>query len=541
MKKELNLVVAAHIAYNEQLLKQEVAEQLSLKATDTFFIKPLRRSIDARSHTIKVNLRLAVWINEPVTDEDLGIQYKDVSEAINSITIIGAGPAGLYAALRCLEIGIKPLLFERGKDVQARRRDLAAIHKEHIVNPESNYCFGEGGAGTYSDGKLYTRSSKRGDIEHILKTFVYHGAEDVILVEAHPHIGTNKLPNIISNMRESILKHGGEIHFNCKLTDINFSGDKISSILIQKSNTASLSGVEGAEIDNSTIIEHHCAHLILATGHSARDIYELLDRKQIAIEAKPFALGVRVEHPQEFVDKIQYSCYSHNEVVSKREYLPAASYSLVHQAQGHGVYSFCMCPGGIIAPCATAQEEVVTNGWSPSKRNNPYANSGIVVGLELIDFEPYKKHGALAGLQLQKDMEQKAWEMGGKTQTAPAQNLQDFMNNKVSSKLIDCSYQPGTHSVQMTDVLGKMIGTTLQQGFKAFDNKMRGYVSNDAIIVGVESRTSTPVRIPRDKFTLQHVQLKNLYPCAEGAGYAGGIVSAAMDGVNCVNAIFAIL
>lgn len=526
MKKELNLAIAAHIAYDEQLLKQEVAEQLSLKPNDTFFIKPLRRSIDARSRNIKVNLKLAVWINEPVTDDDLGIQYHDVLGSQKTITIIGAGPAGLYAALRCLEIGIKPIVFERGKDVQARRRDLAAINKEHIVNPESNYCFGEGGAGTYSDGKLYTRSSKRGDIEHILKTFVFHGADDVILVDAHPHIGTNKLPNIISNMRETILKHGGEVQFGSKLIDINYSNDSISSVIIETENAS---------------IEHCCSHLILATGHSARDIYELLDRKKIAIEAKPFALGVRVEHPQEFIDKIQYSCNTHDEVVSKRDYLPASSYSLVHQVQGHGVYSFCMCPGGIIAPCATAQDEVVTNGWSPSKRNNPYANSGIVVGLEMIDFEPYKKHGALAGLQLQKEIEHRAWQLGGKTQTAPAQNLQDFVNNKISSKLIDCSYQPGTKSVQMNDVLGKMIGTTLQQGFKAFNNKMRGFVSNEAIIVGVESRTSTPVRIPRDRETLQHIQLKNLYPCAEGAGYAGGIVSAAMDGVNCVNAVAALI
>jgi len=538
MKKELNLAIAAHIAFDEQLLKQEVAEQLSLKSTDTFWIKPLRRSIDARSRNIKVNLKLAVWINEPVADDDLGIQYHDVSSAQKSITIIGAGPAGLYAALRCLEIGIKPIVFERGKDVRERRRDLAAINKEHIVNPESNYCFGEGGAGTYSDGKLYTRSSKRGDIEHILKTFVFHGADDVILVDAHPHIGTNKLPQIISNMRETIIKHGGEIHFHSKLIDINYNGDKISSVIIDTSNKFTLSGAEGLSVtENKTSIEHRCTHLILATGHSARDIYELLDKKKIAIEAKPFALGVRVEHPQEFIDKIQYSCNTHDEVVSKRDYLPASSYSLVHQVQGHGVYSFCMCPGGIIAPCATAQDEVVTNGWSPSKRNNPYANSGIVVGLEMIDFEPYKKYGALAGLQLQREIEHKAWQLGGKTQTAPAQNLQDFVNNKVSSKLIDCSYQPGTQSVQMNDVLGKMIGTTLQQGFKAFNNKMRSYVSNEAIIVGVESRTSTPVRIPRDKFTLQHVQIKNLYPCAEGAGYAGGIVSAAMDGVNCVNAI----
>lgn len=526
MRKELNLVVTPRIAFDEQLLKQEVAQQLSLKLSDTFHVKPLRRSIDARSRTIKINLKVGVWINEPMGEEDLNIHYRDVSSSKHTITIIGAGPAGLYAALRCLELGIKPVIFERGKDVQARRRDLAAINKEHIVNPESNYCFGEGGAGTYSDGKLYTRSSKRGDIEHILKTFVYHGADEVILVDAHPHIGTNKLPKIISNMRETILKHGGELYFGSKLVDILYSGDKINSIIIEKTIS-----------DEKRKEEFPCSHLILATGHSARDIYELLDKKRIAIEAKPFALGVRVEHPQDFIDSIQYSCSNTADLMAKREYLPAASYSLVQQVQGHGVYSFCMCPGGIIAPCATAQEEVVTNGWSPSKRNNPYANSGIVVGLELRDFEPYRKFGALAGLQLQKEIEHKAWIMGGKTQTAPAQNLQDFVNNKVSSKLIDCSYVPGTTSVQMNEVLGKMIGSTLQQGFKAFGTKMKGYVSNDAIIVGVESRTSTPVRIPRDKITLQHPQLKNLYPCAEGAGYAGGIVSAAMDGVNCVNAI----
>lgn len=532
MKKELNLVVSPQIAYNEQLLKQDIAEQFGLTATDTLFIQPLRRSIDARSRNIKVNLKIAIFINEPMAHEPIHISYHDVSTSQKQITIIGAGPAGLYAALRCLELGVKPIVFERGKDVRARRFDLAAINKEHIVNHESNYCFGEGGAGTYSDGKLYTRSSKRGDIEQILKTFVFHGADEVILVDAHPHIGTNKLPNIISNMRETILKHGGEIHFQSKLIDINYNNGLISSIVIEQIGTPN-----GLELESKTI-EHSCADLILATGHSARDIYELLDRKKIEIEAKPFALGVRAEHPQEFIDKIQYSCSTHSEVVDKRMYLPAASYSLVNQVGGYGVYSFCMCPGGIIAPCATAQEEVVTNGWSPSKRNNPYANSGMVVGLELKDFEPYKKHGALAGLELQKEIERKAWLMGGKTQTAPAQNLQDFINNKLSNKLIDCSYQPGTQSVHLKEVLGSTIGNALQQGLKTFNNKMKGYVTNDAILVGVESRTSTPVRIPRDRANLQHTQLKNLYPCAEGAGYAGGIVSAAMDGVNCVNAIF---
>jgi len=525
MKTELNLALAPHIAYDEQLLKEEVSRELSLKSTDSLFIKVLRRSIDARSRNIKINLKVSVSVNELPENQKLMMDYREVWEAKHSITIIGAGPAGLYAALRCLELGIKPIVFERGKDVQARRRDLAAINKEHLVNPESNYCFGEGGAGTYSDGKLYTRSSKRGDIEHILQTFVYHGADEVILVDAHPHIGTNKLPKIIANMRETIRAKGGEIHFESKLTDIHHLNGEVKSIQITR-------------LVDGTTEEHRCQHLILATGHSARDIYELLNDRNIAIETKPFALGVRVEHPQEYIDSIQYSCRSHEEVVEKRSYLPAASYALVQQVQGRGVYSFCMCPGGIIAPCATAQNEVVTNGWSPSKRNNPYANSGIVVGLELMDFEPYKRYGALAGLQLQKEIEQRAWLMGGKTQTAPAQNLQDFVNGKVSSRLIGCSYVPGVTSVQMNDVLGKFIGTRLQQGFREFGKKMRGYVSNEAIIVGVESRTSTPVRIPRDKVTLRHVQLKNMYPCAEGAGYAGGIVSAAMDGVNCVNAIY---
>lgn len=526
MKKELQLFIPAYIAFNESLLKEEVASELSLKPSDSFSIKLLRRSIDARSKIIKANVKLAVYINEPVLPDNFEINYKEVADAKHVITIIGAGPAGLYAALRCLELGIKPIVFERGKNVQERRRDLAAINKEHVVNPESNYCFGEGGAGTYSDGKLYTRSNKRGDIDYILKTFVYHGADEMILVDAHPHIGTNKLPRIIANMRQTILKYGGEIHFNSKLVDINYKEDKISSVIIER---------------NQSRVEHLCSHVVLATGHSARDIYELLNNNQIAIEAKPFALGVRVEHPQAYIDKIQYSCHTFDEVIEKRTYLPASSYNLVNQVNNHGVYSFCMCPGGIIAPCATSQKEVVTNGWSPSKRNNPYANSGIVVGLELKDFEPYKKFGALAGLQLQKEIEHKAWLLGGKTQTAPAQNLQDFVNNKLSTQLIECSYQPGTHSVQLKEVLGNMIGSALQQGFKLFNQKMKGYVSNEAIILGVESRTSTPVRIPRDKETLQHVQIKNLYPCAEGAGYAGGIVSAAMDGVNCINAIFKML
>lgn len=523
MKKTIQLQLPPNVAFNEQLLKEEISVQISLKNNDSFFIQPVKRSIDARGRSIKINLTVDVYINETPEAFNYKPNYIQVGAKSEERTIIGAGPAGLFAALRCLELGIKPIIIERGKDVQARRRDLAAIHKEHLVNPESNYCFGEGGAGTYSDGKLYTRSTKRGDVEKILKTLVYHGASEEILIDAHPHIGTNKLPKIISNIRETILNFGGEIHFEHKLVDLNYSENKIKEISV-------------LDLKTNTTKNFPIQNLILATGHSARDIYELLHKKNILVEAKPFAMGVRVEHPQSLIDKIQYHCGSLNEVIEKREYLPAASYSLVQQVGGRGVYSFCMCPGGIIAPCATAQEEIVTNGWSPSKRNNPFANSGIVVGFDLKDFEPYKKFGQLAGLEFQKELEHKAWQLGGKTQTAPAQRLLDFVNNKFSSTLPDCSYQPGINSVNMKDVLGKMIGDSLQEGFKAFGNKMRGYLTNEAVIVGVESRTSTPVRIPRDKISLQHPQLKNLFPCGEGAGFAGGIVSAAIDGENCAEA-----
>lgn len=523
MKKTIQLQLPPKVAYTEQLLKEEIAEQLSLKTSDQFFIQPVKRSIDARGRNIKINLTVDVYINEKIPEFNYKPGYRLSTPNSELRTIIGAGPAGLFAALRCLELGIKPIIIERGKDVQSRRRDLAAINKEHIVNPDSNYCFGEGGAGTYSDGKLYTRSTKRGDVEKILKTLVYHGASEEILIDAHPHIGTNKLPKIIANIRETILKFGGEIYFEHKLIDFTVQKNKIKEIAVLdlKSNSEKTLSVQ---------------KLILATGHSARDIYELLNKKNILIEAKPFAMGVRAEHPQELIDRIQYHCGSLTEVNEKRAYLPASNYSLVQQVDGRGVYSFCMCPGGIIAPCATAQEEIVTNGWSPSKRNNPFANSGIVVGFDLKDFEAYKNFGALAGLEFQKQLEHTAWIKGGKTQTAPAQRLQDFVNNKLSSSLPDCSYQPGVKSVMMNEVLGKLIGNSLQQGFKAFGNKMRGYLTNEALIVGVESRTSTPVRIPRDRETLRHPELKNLFPCGEGAGFAGGIVSAAIDGERCAEA-----
>lgn len=522
MQTKIQLQVSPSIAASEQLLKQEIRQQLSVKDNDTLLVKILKRSIDARNRNIRINLTVQVAVNENLPEEKITFDYKMVSASKKTCHIIGAGPAGLFAALRCLELGIKPIVIERGKDVQQRRRDLAAINREHLVNPESNYCFGEGGAGTYSDGKLYTRSNKRGDVEKVLKTLVLHGATSEILVDAHPHIGTNKLPLLIQNIRETILQYGGEVWFNSKLKDIETANEKIVAIAVQ-----SESGEQKIPVQQ----------LILATGHSARDIYELLQAKNIFIEAKPFALGVRAEHPQELIDKIQYHCSSVTEVESKRQFLPAASYSLVQQVGGHGVYSFCMCPGGIIAPCATSPGEIVTNGWSPSKRNNPYANSGIVVGLELQDFEPYKKFGPLAGLEFQKEIEQRAWVYGGKTQTAPAQRLEDFVNGKDSSSLPECSYQPGLKSVNMQDVLGKLIGPALKNGFKAFGTKMRGYMTNEAVIVGVESRTSTPVRIPRDKEKLHHPQLRNFFPCGEGAGYAGGIMSAAMDGERCADAI----
>lgn len=522
MSKILNLQLSPQSSLNEQSIKEEVRKNLQINDGSTLNIKILKRSIDARGRKIKINLNVLVGIDEILTSDEIFIKYQHVSESTKTCHIIGAGPAGLFAALRCLELGIKPILIDRGKDVKARRRDLANINKNHLVNPESNYCFGEGGAGTYSDGKLYTRSNKRGNIKKILQTLVYHGANPEILIDAHPHIGTNKLPQLIENIRERILFFGGEVRFNTKLIDFEIKENSVSAITLMK---------------EATEFKEPIQNMILATGHSARDIYELLNSKKLYLEPKPFAIGIRVEHPQSLIDGIQYHCGNLKEIMATREFLPAASYSLVHQTKNHGVYSFCMCPGGIIAPCATNQEEVVTNGWSPSKRNNSFANSGIVVGLELKDFELYKEHGALAGLEFQKQIEKQAWIFGGKTQSAPAQRLEDFTQDKISTNLPNCSYQPGLTSVNIKDVVGKTISPLLKEGLKAFGIKMRGFMTNEAIVVGVESRTSTPVRIPRDKDLFYHPQLHNLFPCGEGAGYAGGIVSAAMDGESCINSI----
>jgi len=512
MQQEINIVLSPEEAVSEESIKKASALALEIPIKEISAIKKIRRSIDARSRFPKIQLRLLVYTQSETPVEDhYSIDYPDVSGK-PPVIIIGAGPAGLFAALQLIELGLKPIILERGKDVKSRRRDLAALNKEHIVNPESNYCFGEGGAGTYSDGKLYTRSTKRGDVQKILTTFVAHGASEDILIDAHPHIGTNKLPNIIVNIRESILKTGAEVHFNTKVTDFILKDKKIKGVICNEK-------------------EFIADHVILATGHSSRDIFELLHKKNILIEAKPFAMGVRVEHQQSLIDAIQYRNPVRNPL------LPPAAYSLVHQVNGRGVFSFCMCPGGIIAPCATAPGEVVTNGWSPSKRNNPYSNSGIVVQIDLPDLQKYTSHGAFAGLRYQQELEQMAFTAGGKTLTAPAQRLVDFSIDKNSADLPDVSYQPGVITSPLHEWLPPAIGKRLQTAFIEFGKKMKGYYTNEAVIVGVESRTSSPVRIPRNPETFEHVEIEGLYPCAEGAGYAGGIVSAAIDGQKCAEAI----
>ncbi len=507
MQKNISLRLLPSEAANETLIKNYIAaaEAVPIKNITGFYIT--KRSLDARSKQPWINLTLHTFINEPYQYRQvIPFYFKDVSNSTHKVIIVGAGPAGLFAALQLIESGIKPVLLERGKDVRARRRDLAMLNKEGEVNPESNYCFGEGGAGTYSDGKLYTRSSKRGDINRILNLFVHFGAEEQILFEAHPHIGTNKLPHIITAIRKKIIECGGEFLFEKKVTDLILNKDEIEGVIT----------ADGERYKGDAVI--------LATGHSARDIFQLLHAKKILIESKPFALGVRVEHPQSLIDTSQYHCEVRN------EFLPPASYSWVQQVDGKGVFSFCMCPGGIIAPAATAPGELVVNGWSPSKRNNPYANSGIVVTVEDKDITAFQKHGPLAAMHFQQSVEKKAFDAGGGKFVAPALRLVDFCTNKLSATLPDCSYLPGINAVSLKNVLPDFVYTRLQTAFREYGRKMKGYYSNDAIVVATESRTSSPVRIPRDSVNLQHPQVKNLYPCAEGAGYAGGIVSAAMDG-----------
>ena len=516
MIKDLQLRVNLIEELTENILLHKAAKQLGVDASEISAVKVLRKSIDARKKEIIFNYKVAAYINEQIPEKsDYIFDYKDVSKA-KEVHIIGFGPAGMYAALRCIELGYKPVILERGKNVQNRRRDIKAINRDHIVDEDSNYCFGEGGAGTYSDGKLYTRSLKRGDVRRIFENLVFHGATEQILIDAHPHIGTNKLPKIIENIRENILKFGGEIHFETRVVDFIIKNNKLQAIHLQNGTEMAVNSV------------------ILATGHSARDIYELLHKKQIALKAKSFAMGVRVEHPQEIIDQIQYHCSGERD-----ELLPAAAYSLVQQVNNRGVYSFCMCPGGFIVPAATASGEVVVNGMSPSKRNNKFANSGIVVELDIDqDFKKYEKFGPLKGLEFQKDLEKIAFLAGGRTQAAPAQRLVDFVDGKISSDLNDCSYQPGLVSAPLHSLLPKIIGSRLRKGFAGFGQKMHGYYTNEANIIGVESRTSSPINIPR-KENLEHPEIEGLFPCGEGGGYAGGIVSAAMDGERCAEAVIA--
>ncbi|HEY4150350.1 MAG TPA: FAD-binding protein [Chitinophagaceae bacterium] len=542
MQQQLTLKLLPAEAASEQAVKEYISQATGkdIAAVTGFHIQ--KKSLDARGKQVWVNLTVNAFIGEPFTQRIITpVRFEQLRPDAKKIIIIGAGPCGLFAALHFIEQGIRPILLERGKDVRSRRRDLALLNKEGLVNPESNYCFGEGGAGTYSDGKLYTRSSKRGDIGRILNLLVRFGADESILYEAHPHIGTNKLPGIITAMREQILACGGEFLFEKKVTGLVISDAIIKGVKTADGNTFEASAV------------------ILATGHSARDIFRLLNDQKLLLEAKPFALGVRVEHPQSLIDEIQYHCKIKGEPPLKGDppftsgtkggspfrggsplahrdpFLPPASYSLVEQVNSRGVFSFCMCPGGIIAAAATSPGELVVNGWSPSKRNNPYANSGMVVQTELKDAMDYFKGSRsptdpLLLMDFQQAIERRAFDAGGGLQVAPAQGMADFVNKKNSASLPPCSYVPGTRSVPLNEVLPGFVYTSLQEAFKAFGKKMRGYLSNEAIVLATESRTSSPVRIPRDPVSLCHPQVKNLYPAGEGAGYAGGIVSAAMDG-----------
>ncbi|RVT98279.1 FAD-dependent oxidoreductase [Mucilaginibacter limnophilus] len=515
MIKETEIVCPPGQHEDEAFIRTLASEALKIPAKRITGFKILKRSIDARGRKVVYRMQVQVFVDEIYVPDHYRIEYPNAADK-KPVIIVGAGPAGLFAALQCIQAGLKPIVIERGKDVKQRRRDLANINKEGLVNTESNYCYGEGGAGTYSDGKLYTRSTKRGNVNEVLKVFVAHGATEDILVDARPHIGTNKLPQIITAMRETIQNAGGEVHFNKKVTALQISFDTIKGVEL----------ASGEKIDGDAVI--------LATGHSSRDIFEMLHRQNVLIEAKPFALGVRIEHPQEIIDRAQYHCDY------RGPYLPPSYYSLVEQVDSRGVFSFCMCPGGIIAPCATDVDEIVVNGWSPSKRNNPYANSGTVVQINLEDVkgsdtDPFKM------LRFQQAIEQAAFKAGGGKLVAPAQRMVDFVEGRLSVDLPENSYLPGTKSVQMKEVLPHWINERLRKALPVFGKKMKGYYTNEALLVGVESRTSSPVKIPRDRETLQHPQIKGLFPCGEGAGYAGGIISAAIDGINCAKAAAAIL
>ncbi|MFH1196051.1 MAG: NAD(P)/FAD-dependent oxidoreductase [bacterium] len=511
MIKEIELTIHPDFLNDYNYQKFLAAQYLQINPVEITAVQAIRRSIDAR-HSPVFKIKYLVYINEPLKELFHEIIFKPVEDR-KKVIIVGCGPAGMFAALKLIESGIKPVILERGKDVRTRRFDLKAIQQDNIVNPDSNYCFGEGGAGTYSDGKLYTRSLKRGNVNRILNLFVQHGAQNEILIDAHPHIGSNVLPKIVEAIRDTILSNGGEIYFNSRVTDLIITENKINGVIIN----------EQREIFGDAVI--------LATGHSARDIYYLLQNKNIKVEAKPFAMGVRIEHPQQLIDQIQY----HSK--QRHSNLPASNYSLTCQVDDRGIYSFCMCPGGIIIPAATSPGEIVLNGMSISRRDSKYANSGLVVTIIEEDWKEYSSHGIFAGLKFQETFERTMFEAAGRTQKAPAQRLIDFSNNKISSSLPDASYIPGTISLPLHELLPKNIALKLQASIKVFEKKMRGFLTEEAQMLAPESRTSSPIRIPRDTETLMHPEISGLFPAGEGAGYAGGIVSAAIDGERCAEAV----
>jgi uncharacterized FAD-dependent dehydrogenase len=513
MISKIELIIPPEELHNNNYILRKAASTIQTKVERISAIIPIKRSIDARSRNVFYRISFDVYLDEKPREKLKTTDYRPVSDN-KKVIIIGFGPAGMFSALRLIELGIKPIIIERGKDVRNRRRDIRAIHQKHFVDPDSNYCFGEGGAGTFSDGKLYTRSTKRGDVKKILEVLVQHGANEEILIDSHPHIGSNKLPKIIQNIRQTILNCGGEIYFNSRVTDFLVKENRLYGIVVN---------------DN---IEHFADAVILATGHSARDIYYLLHRKKIFIEPKPFAIGVRIEHPQKLIDEIQYH------TKNKHPNLPAASYSLACNIEGRGIYSFCMCPGGIIVPSSSKNDEIVVNGMSVSRRDSPFANSGLVVEIKEEDLVSYQKFYPFNGLELQKEIEQKAFEFANRTQSAPAQRVTDFLENKISKSLPKSSFLGGLTSTNLNLLFPDFILYSLKNSLMVFDKKMKGYYSEEAILVAPESRTSSPIRIPRDKKSFMHPQIQGLFPCGEGAGYAGGIVSAAIDGENSANAIY---
>ncbi len=514
MPKLITLTLSPRQSQDVEFYTSQAAQQVGVRREDVALVRVVKRSIDARRAPVKVNLSLEIFEDNEPQPAPIHFDYPDVSHA-TEVVVVGSGPAGLFAALRLIEQGYKPILLERGKEVLPRKQDIALINRNQDINPDSNYAFGAGGAGTFSDGKLFTRSKKRGDYNKALQTLIFHGATPEILYEAHPHIGTDRLPRIISNICDTITSAGGEIHF----------GSKVSGFIMRNGR------MYGVDVGNERI---EGAAVILATGHSAKDIYHTLHRDGVRLEAKAFAMGVRIEHPQRLIDSIQYH------MPERGEYLPAAAYTLVNQIEGRGVYSFCMCPGGFIVPAMTDAKQSVVNGMSPSSRNSRWANSGLVTEVRVEDFAHLEaEHGALAGLVFQQQLEEAARLNGGDRQIAPAQRVSEFVSGRASTSLPSTSYVPGLVTSRLDKWMPDFMASALRKGIASFDRKMRGYVTPEAIVVGVESRTSTPVRIPRDKDTLMHPEIEGLFPSGEGAGYAGGIISAALDGEKIADAVVA--